>query len=185
MIRATDLAHMLLRQTMKEDDWAVDATVGNGHDTLFLCEQVGPAGRVFGFDVQEAALANAGERLSGQPQVTLYHAGHEAMAANLPEIAKDRLAAVMFNLGYLPGSDKEIVTAAETTIEGLKQSLDYLKVGGLITLVLYTGHDGGAAEAEAVRAFAQDLSSNFAATWQERINAQDPAPALLAIERLK
>ena len=125
MIRATELAQLVLRQTIKPGDWAVDATVGNGHDTLFLAQRVGPPGRVFGFDVQAAALASAAERVLGLDQITLFHAGHEHLAERLPAEAKGRLAAAMFNLGYLPGGSHEIVTRTQTTLAGLSQALDH------------------------------------------------------------
>jgi predicted methyltransferase len=185
MLRATDLAHLLLRQVIKPGDWAVDATVGNGHDTLWLAQQVGASGRVFGFDVQAAALAEAAKRVDGCSQVELFHSGHERLTEQLPADAKGRLAAVMFNLGYLPGAAKDIVTRTDTTLAALGQSLGLLAVGGHVTLVLYPGHPEGAEEAAAARTFAASLSASFAANIFGRINALRPAPELLAIERLR
>ncbi len=183
MLRTTELAHYLVRQTLEPGDWAVDATVGNGHDTRFLAELVGPSGRVLGFDVQAAALAAAGRQVDGLAQVTLVHASHETLSERLPEEGRERLAAVMFNLGYLPGADHEVTTEAETTLAGLRQALANLKVRGLVTMVLYPGHPGGAEEAEAVRTFAATLPEDFAVAHYARFNARRPAPELLAIER--
>jgi len=185
MLRATELAHLLLRQTLKPGDWAIDATVGNGHDTLFLAGEVGASGRVFGFDVQEQALASAEKRLDGLTQITLHHAGHERMSDLLPDDAKGRIAAVMFNLGYLPGEDHGVTTRSETTIAALDQALGFLAVKGIVTLVLYTGHPGGAEEAADVLAYARKLPVQFAASHFQRLNAASPAPELLAIERLR
>ena len=182
-MRATELAHLVLQHAVKPGAWAVDATVGNGYDTRFLAHCVGPAGRVFGFDVQEAALVAAAERVHGLSQVTLIHSGHERLLECIPADAKGRLAAVMFNLGYLPGGDHSIVTRAETTLTSLGLALGYLDVGGLITLVLYPGHLGGADEAAAVKDFAQHLPADFAVTQHTRINALHRAPELLVIER--
>ena len=183
MLRSTELAHDLMRRTLKPGDWAVDATVGNGHDTQFLADLVGPTGHVIGFDVQDAALAAADQLVGGLPQVTLVHAGHEKLANHLPAEAQGRLAAVMFNLGYLPGASHDVTTKAETTLAGLEQALANLSVGGLVTLVLYPGHPGGAEEADAVRSFAEDLPDDFAVAHYARLNARRPAPELLAIER--
>ena len=187
-MRATDLAHLLMRQAVKPGDFAVDATVGNGHDTLLLAELVGPSGRVFGFDVQEAALAETAKRTGHLPQVSLIHAGHEALAEHLPETGAAGepagLAGVMFNLGYLPGAPRDIITRAETTIAGLDRALARLKVHGLVTLVLYPGHEGGAEEADAVRAHAGQLGEDFAVSRHARIDTARPAPELLAIERV-
>jgi predicted methyltransferase len=185
MLRATELAHLILRQAVRPGAWTVDATVGNGHDTLFLAQLVGPNGRVFGFDVQSVALAATAERVRGQSQVTLIHSGHEILAKHLPADAKGQLAAVMFNLGYLPGAAKDTTTRTETTISALNQALDYLTIGGLITLVLYPGHPGGGEEAAAVRAYAQNLPAAFSVGHYARLNCLEPAPELLVIERVR
>ena len=183
-MRTTELAHQLIRQTLLDGDWTIDATVGNGRDTVLLAELVGRTGRVFGFDVQRTALEATEERLGPLPHVTLFHAGHEQMTARLPEDAKGRIAAVMFNLGYLPGSDKEVITEEHTTLAALQQAIALLKPHGLITLVLYPGHEGGAKEAEAVKSFAHNLSEEFAVNAYARINSKRPAPELIAIERI-
>jgi predicted methyltransferase len=185
MLRATEMAHLLMRQVLKPGDWVVDATVGNGHDTLLLAQLVGPSGRVFGFDVQAAALTEASRRVAGLPHVSLFHAGHEQLAAHLPAEAKGRLAAVMFNLGYLPGGNKAILTRRETTLAALDQVLDYLAVGGQITLVVYPGHTGGTDEAAAVRGWAELRPGAFTTAHYARLNARDPAPDLLLIERTR
>ena len=184
-MRATELAQLLLRQTLKAGDWAIDATVGNGHDTAWLAGVVGPAGRVFGFDVQAAALATAAERVAGMEQVTLIHAGHERMSACLPGEAKGRIAAVMFNLGYLPGADKGVITRTETTLAALGQAVDWLAMGGCVTVVVYPGHAGGAEEADAVRAFARGLPGAFAASSHGRMNTAGAAPELIVIGRVR
>ncbi len=184
MLRAIDMAHVLLRDTLKPGDWVVDATVGNGHDTLWLAQMVGPSGRVFGFDVQAAALAETRRRVAGLPQVTLFHAGHELMAEHLPAEAKGRLAAVMFNLGFLPGGDKAVITRAETTLAALHHALDWLAVGGQITLVVYPGHTGGSDEASTVRSWAEGLPGSFTAARFGWINTVRPGPELLLIERV-
>jgi SAM-dependent methyltransferase len=184
MLRAIEMAHLLLRQTLKPGDWVVDSTVGNGYDTLWLAQIVGPSGRVFGFDVQAVALAEASRRVDGLPQVMLFHAGHERMVAHLPAEAKGRLAAVMFNLGFLPGADKAVITRAETTLTALHQALDDLAVGGQITLVLYPGHNGGDDEAAAVRSWAERLPGRFTAAQYGWINTVRPGPELLVIERV-
>jgi SAM-dependent methyltransferase len=183
MLRATELAQLLLRPAVQSGAWAIDATVGNGHDTKFLADLVGPSGRVFGFDVQAAALAVAAARLDGRPQVTLQLCGHEHLAAALPAEAAGQVAAVMFNLGYLPGADKQTTTRPATTLAGLAQALDLVAVRGMITLVLYPGHPGGADEAAAVRTYIARLPSNFAVAHWCRLTPAHPAPALLAIER--
>lgn len=184
-MRVTERAHNVVREAVRAGDWVIDATVGNGHDTAFLAECVGRSGRVFGFDIQAAALASAAERLGPLPQVSFIQAGHEGLTAQLPADAEGRITAVMFNLGYLPGSDKEVVTRPDTTLRAIAQALKLLAVGGVITLVLYSGHPGGAEEAEAVRRFAGGLDEMLAATEYSPAPPDKPGPELLAIKRLQ
>ncbi|HSM40559.1 MAG TPA: class I SAM-dependent methyltransferase [Afifellaceae bacterium] len=188
MMRATDLAHLMMERTLRPGDVAVDATAGNGHDTLFLAELVGPTGWVIGLDIQQAALDEAARRTADLKQVTLLKAGHERLAEQIaalfPEAGSCPLAGVMFNLGYLPGGDKQVTTRAETTIAALDQALALLKPGGLVSLVLYPGHPEGAGEAEAVRVHAEGLPDSFTVSRYRRVNTRRPAPELVAIERV-
>lgn len=136
-------------------DTAVDATLGNGHDTLFLASRVGKQGIVYGFDVQPVALEHTHQRLlkAGQDrQVILLNQGHENLEAAIPASQHGSIAAVMFNLGYLPGNDKSITTQTATTLLALEQAAGIVKVGGVIVIVAYTGHPGGDEETLAVKA---------------------------------
>jgi predicted methyltransferase len=162
---------------------AIDATVGNGHDTVFLANQVGPTGRVYGFDVQASALEAAARRTRGLDQVRFIHAGHEQMVARVPADAAGRINAIMFNLGYRPGGERSIVTRPETTLAAFRQGLDLLAPGGRMSLVLYPGHEGGAEEAEAVRDAARHLNRGFTAGSFQRIDARADMPELVLVER--
>ena len=126
----------------------------------------------------------AAAHVQGLQQVTLFHCGHQHLAERLPLAARHKLAAVMFNLGYLPGAPKDIVTRTDSTLAALQQALAYLRVGGRVSLVLYRGHPGGQAEASAVRSYAQNLPAEYSATHCARLNTTEPAPELLIIERL-
>ncbi|MFK8036232.1 MAG: class I SAM-dependent methyltransferase [Hyphomicrobiales bacterium] len=183
MIRATELAHHLIGKSLHSGDWALDATVGNGHDTLFLAKSVGQSGRVFGFDVQSTAIAETAKRVDGYSQVTLFQVGHEMLSDYLPKDAQ--LSVAMFNLGYLPGGPREIITGADTTVAALDQALARLKIGGLVTLVLYSGHCGGDTEASTVQAFTKNLGEEFTVAQFKRFNSNRTAPELLAIERAR
>ena len=149
----TATVHEAVGQCLRAGDTAIDATVGNGHDTLWLAERVGPAGLVYGFDVQQSALRSASLRLAEaglESRVQLLAAGHECLEQMLPDEAKGRVRAVLFNLGYLPGSDKACITRPDTTLSALRQALTVLEPGGLLSVLAYTGHAGGRAEADAV-----------------------------------
>lgn len=181
-------AHQAVAQVVAPGDIAIDATVGNGHDTLFLAKLVGEAGKVYGFDIQEQALDSAWHRLeeAGEAsQVSLYHAGHETMAILLPESVTGRVCAVMFNLGYLPGGDKQRTTAASTTLAALQSSLSLLAPGGVISLLAYTGHPGGREEAELVKGWAEALPQDlFSIVLSVPPCDQGNAPEWLLITRL-
>ena len=134
----------LLERACQKGDIVIDATMGNGHDTLYLADLVGKEGQVFAFDVQEEALKQTSKRLGEQyPYVHLIHDGHEKLANPLPTDVYGHISGAVFNLGYLPGGDKTVTTHAHTTIEAIKQLIDWLKPGGLIVLVIYHGHPEG------------------------------------------
>lgn len=152
MPRLTEQVHALLAETLSLGDVALDATCGNGHDTLFLAQQVGPTGRVYGFDLQQDALAKTQKRLSqaGLDNVTLHRACHSRIGELIPFEYHGRIRSVTFNLGYLPGGDKTFVTRAETTLAAIESALKLLSPGGILTVVAYVGHPGGPEEADAV-----------------------------------
>ncbi len=163
---------------------ALDMTVGNGHDTLFLSRLVGGTGRVYGFDVQAEALDSARALLGEHDNVELFLAGHEHLGEVLPPEHKGRFGAAMFNLGYLPGSSKKVVTKAETTLEALAELKSWLRPGGGISIHLYMGHPGGAAEGEAVVAWAKNLAwREWEVAAYEKINKAQNKEILLLVSK--
>jgi predicted methyltransferase len=155
----TGLAHGLLGALLAPGDLAIDATAGNGHDTLFLAQRVSPGGRVYAFDVQAEALRNTAARLSAaklSDAVTLCQQGHQTLLERLPNDWIGRVAAVTFNLGYLPGSDKTTTTLPHTTLAALDHSLAVLRPGGALSVLVYRGHSGGQDEAQAVAQWLAD-----------------------------
>ncbi|HHX74649.1 MAG TPA: methyltransferase domain-containing protein, partial [Firmicutes bacterium] len=133
MKKALLFARELVTAAVTEGSTAVDATCGNGHDTVFLADLVGATGRVYAFDIQEQAITATKERLMQHgllERAVLVHAGHEDSAKWPPA----PLSAVMFNLGYLPGGDHSLVTTAENTVGALEIATARLKPGEIITL---------------------------------------------------
>lgn len=170
--RATELAHDWIRSRVQPGDTVIDATAGNGHDTIFLARLVGEEGRVLAFDVQAEALKSTRARLEAEnlgDRVLLFLTGHEEMEKHV-----NFASAVMFNLGYLPGSDKARITKPETTLTAIKSAQQLLTPGGVITIVAYAGHDGGQAEVEAVRAHCEGLDpAEFRAVRFDPLNAAE------------
>ncbi len=166
----------------------MDATAGNGHDAVFLAGLVGDAGCVHVFDVQQQALQSAASRLQehGLAHRTQLHcAGHETMAAIIPESLHGRIAAVTFNLGFLPGSDKQVTTQPETTLPALNAALDLVRPGGAVSVVCYAGHPGGEEETHAVAAWAAGLKhEKMIAGRYETVNKPGGAVCLFCVEKL-
>jgi SAM-dependent methyltransferase len=183
MTGAVQLCHHFLRQQLHLGDRVVDATCGNGHDTLFLAELVGESGRVYAFDIQEAALARTAERLTAAgvaERVTLLHAGHEELSRRVSELVRG----VVFNLGYLPGGDKGVITRPETTLASLEQAISLVEVGGFIAIVLYPGHGGGDEESALVEEWGRALDRRQWVAWSmRRTNLAPTAPWLLLLEK--
>ncbi len=123
----------------------VDFTMGNGHDTLWLAEQVGENGKVYAFDIQPKALESSEKLLreSGCPQnYTLILDSH----ANVERYVKEPICAGMFNLGYLPGSDKSVTTLRESTMKAVEGALRLLEDDGGLLIAVYPGHEEGSLE---------------------------------------
>lgn len=154
-------SHLLIEDRLRAGDVAIDATAGNGYDTLFLAERVLPGGHVFAFDVQSEALVATSDRLlaAGIPaeSFTLILAGHEHLAEKLSAGLKGRIQAVMFNLGYLPGSDRSVITEVSKTTRAIGAAIEWLAPGGIMTVVVYPGHAGGAGEAREVERLAAQM----------------------------
>jgi predicted methyltransferase len=177
----------LVRGRVSVGSWVVDATAGNGHDTLLLAQCVGRDGRVFAFDPQAAAMEATRARLGeagALAQCTLINDGHQYMARLLPTEANGKLAAVMFNLGWLPGQDKSFITQKDTTLAALQTSLEWLQPGGLLTVVLYPNHDGGGEEADAVTGWVLALSDKtFEARHMRSHYRQGRSPECWAVRK--
>lgn len=160
-VNLVTLAHDFARERLRPGDWAIDATAGNGHDTLFLAREVGVLGRVAAFDIQAAAVEATRSRLSEFcPEVSadVYLCGHEKMSEVLGSAWRGNTKAVFFNLGYLPKSDHGITTQSETTLTALNAAWELLDVGGFISLTIYTRHPGGFEESRSVNTWIDSMT---------------------------
>lgn len=177
-------SHEIICSVVKQGDVVVDATAGNGNDTAFLAELVGESGKVYSFDVQEAALNNTKRRLevlgmAGRVQLVLD--GHENLDRHVPENIK----AAMFNLGYLPGGDHSIGTMASTTILALEKLLERIQLNGIITIVIYYGGDSGFMEKDQVLEYIKTIDSKrYTVMRTEFVNQANCPPILICIERI-
>ncbi|NTW05858.1 MAG: methyltransferase [Peptococcaceae bacterium] len=162
---------MLIRHPASAVEWArafifpilgnsvrvVDATAGNGYDTLFLVQNISVDGKVYAFDIQESALLKTRNRISDAgliEKIIIIPEGHEHILKHISQ----EIDGAMFNLGYLPGSDKKLVTVPQSTVEAVEGALKLLKTGGRISIVAYTGHPGAEAEDKAVSTLLEGLN---------------------------
>lgn len=172
-------AHAFWSKVLSPSDFAIDATCGNGHDTLALAKLL-PQGKVFAFDLQEAAIEKTRQRLIHEGlenRVTLFHQSHE----DFLEILSQSIQLIVYNLGYLPGGDKSLTTQTSVTLKSIQNALPLLKKGGVIFMTLYPGHPEGAIEAEAVLEFTKELSKDIWSIHHESFTTKASAPSVLYV----
>ena len=182
---ARHLAADYMTRAVREGDVVVDATMGNGKDTLFLCGLVGKSGHVYAFDVQAEAVARTRERIAEAgcaARTTLLLAGHETMA----EHVAGPVQAVMFNLGWLPGAEHAVTTRTETTLTAVRAAAELIAPGGIVTVCVYPGHEEGTRELEALRQFTAGLDvRRFNVLHHSFVNASAQTPQLFLIQKNK
>ena len=157
------LAHAYWEKHLKLGDLALDATCGNGKDTLKLAQLVGIEGSIIALDIQEEAIAKTQAHLKAHlspthyKKIFLFLQSH----AELPSIVyKTPPQLIVYNLGYLPGGDKSRTTLTESTLESLKKSLSVLPKGGMISLTCYPGHAEGEREQKSLLPLLYQLNSS-------------------------
>ena len=196
MLKQLEMAHWMLKDIIKTNDVVVDSTMGNGYDTQFLAEL---GANVYAFDVQEEALNATEKRLDDagiknqifeknlsklltEPSVNLVLSGHE----KLSEYVKEPIKAAIFNLGYLPKTDKSVVTKADTNLTALDALTNQLVVGGRIAIMIYYGHEGGMEEKNAVIKWTSSLpQKDWEVTSYAPLNQIHTPPILVLIEKRK
>lgn len=177
-------AHHLLEESVSIGETVIDATCGNGNDTLFLSKLVGDNGRVVGFDIQKEAIEATGNLLKehDRTNMTLVHDSHARLYKYVSSEAT--IGGAVFNLGYLPRSDKKIITKPESTIEAIDKMLPLLKTKGMIIVVVYHGHDGGKDEKkELLKHIIKLDQKHFSVLRYGFINQKNDPPFILAIQK--
>ena len=145
LTKITDINKMYIEKLVKKGDIVVDATMGNGYDTLYLAKIIGEEGFLYSFDIQKEALISTKEKLEKEnllSRTKLILDGHE----NIDRYIDKQIDFMIFNLGYLPKGDHNIITKPHTTIEAIKKGMNLKKPNGIITIAIYSGHVGGAYE---------------------------------------
>ena len=177
--RITDFAHKKINELVTKNDIVVDMTSGNGNDTLFLSKI---AKHVYSFDIQEDAIKETTKLLDKNAitNVTLIHDGHQ----NIDKYVFDKIKCAVYNLGYLPGTDKSVTTLATTTIESISKTLDYLALEGFVSITVYTGHKEGYNESIQITEFVSSLpSKKYNVILYSTLNKKAP-PYNIFIEKI-
>ncbi|CEN78754.1 tRNA (mnm(5)s(2)U34)-methyltransferase [Paraclostridium sordellii] len=185
LTKVTDLNKVLLEDVIELGDIVIDATMGNGYDTKYLAEKVGEHGLVYSFDVQEEAIKSTRKKLEKSQlidRVKLILDGHE----NMDSYIKEGISCVLFNLGYLPRAKHQIITKPDTTIKAIEKSLEVLKPHGVVSIAIYTGHEGGMDEFNAVFEYVKNLDqTKFNVLNCNFVNQINNPPRLVLIEKKK
>lgn len=202
----TEYALHIVNAYMPESDrefTVIDGTCGNGHDTLALAKMLWPSGylegssfKLYGFDIQKDAIDNTFDNLCqggfGQAlesgSIKLVHDSHENIKMHLPGggMHSYNVDIAVFNLGYLPGGNKEITTNVSSTLDAIASLLEILNKDGLISITMYSGHEAGAKEKAELLAFAQKLDSRiYHVSYISMINQQKNPPEILLITKKK
>ena len=152
--RTREVVELLAPMYLEEDSTVCDFTLGNGHDSLFLLRQI-KKGFLYGFDIQEEAVNNSRDLLteSGFKNFKLILDSH----ANVLEHVKEKIDLGIYNLGYLPGGDKSLITREDSTVKSIDGALKILNPGKALIITAYKGHKGAMEEYEIVMEYVSSL----------------------------
>ena len=165
---------------------AIDATCGNGNDTIFLARLVGDDGHVYAFDTQAIAIHTSQQYLIAENfsrRASLHQISHTDILSVLPEFCMGNIGACMFNLGYLPGSDQLRTTQTLSTLGALEICSELLCIGGKMSVLCYPGHTTGAEETEAVVKWFKSLNSKRFGCAKPTRSQNPKSPILLCLTR--
>ena len=181
MVDLTGLHKHFILEHLGEGDVAVDFTMGNGNDTLFLSKTVGERGKVYAFDIQEMAVnstrANL-EKADCPKNYTLIHDSHH----NAAKYIEGKIKAGMFNLGYLPGGDKNITTMRETTMPAIEAAISMLDRDAILCIAIYPGHEEGDLEGKMVTEYLSGLDRFTYSIAQIKIINSPTSPYFMIVE---
>lgn len=183
-----DLAHQYWTQLIQIGDTVIDATCGNGHDTLKLCQLAlsEDKGKIYAIDAQSIAIESAKMLLEHHLSADLqkrveFHLGCHSTFPS--PIESEAVKLIVYNLGYLPGGNKAKTTTCSTTLQSVQHACTVLKAGGAISVTCYPGHPEGAREQEAILKFASGLAPTEWSCCHHTWNNRHLAPSLLLLQK--
>ena len=160
----------------------VDATAGNGNDTLFLAEHTAPMSKIYAFDIQQAALEHTRKKTAAYAgRIEYVLDSHE----NIDSVVAEAIDVAMFNLGYLPGEGHIVTTQVDSTLVAVRKVLDKLSCNGICIIAAYPGHEAGAIEAAALDEFLAALPvKKYTAGCYRLLNHRQIAPYVYIVEKV-
>lgn len=181
MIDLLALEKLLILPHVHVGGTVVDFTMGNGHDTLWLSETVGPRGKVYAFDIQQNALDSTKKLLSENrsENCTLILDSH----SNVKDHVKEPICAGLFNLGFLPGGDKSITTMTETSLKAIRDGIDLLEDDGGLLVAVYPGHAEGTREGDAIEEMLKEYDRRNVCCSKFKIINSPTSPFFFLIEK--
>lgn len=175
---------MMIKDYIKEGSVVIDGTAGNGNDTLFMANLVGDQGQVYSFDVQELAINNTKKLLEKNSlfhRVNLINDTHTNIGCHV----KSNVDVAVFNLGYLPRGDRNVITKYDTTVMALKEVIKLMHKNSILVITSYYGHEGGVEERNSVESFVNKLNNKeFCCTKIDFINKPNNPPIIYHVEKL-
>lgn len=183
------VSHCLIKEALNTAELIIDATAGNGHDTLFLAQNCRNSAKIYAFDIQKEALEKAHDLLQDNKgslniptdKIEYIQASH----SEIDSYINDKIDLAIFNLGYLPGGNHTLTTKEDTTLKAIDICLAKLKVNGYLSIVMYPGHEEGLREYQAIQNFVESLNKTvFTVGWYKMVNHNIKAPTLCWIEKV-
>lgn len=159
----------------------IDATCGNGFDTLFLAQNAKSEGKVFAFDIQKSAILQTSKLLKENnllDKVDIFEISHAHLKEKIPSEFFGKINVAMFNLGWLPKSDKTVITKPESTIKALQELSEIIDKANLISLLAYPAHDGGKSELDCVSEYLAKYSPQI---FRDEANPKSPVLFVFSI----
>ena len=171
----SSLCHSIIDKYILDKSLAIDATLGNGFDTDFLSSRFK---KVIAFDIQKTACDFYNTKKN--ENVLVINDSHHKFENYINE----EVNCIIYNLGFLPGGDKNITTLYETSLASIKSGLNLLKNEGLMLIVVYRGHEQGEKEESIILEYLLSLNKHkFSVMKHEIINRSSKSPMLFVIEK--
>ncbi|MCI9070182.1 class I SAM-dependent methyltransferase [Clostridium sp.] len=168
------LSHNIIKEYVKNKNVAIDATLGNGYDCDFLSSCFK---KVYAFEIQKEACE---KYIDKNNNVIIINESHH----KIDKFINEKVDCVCYNLGYLPGGNKEITTLAETSLKSIQLSLNLLSKNGIISIAIYRGHNEGMEEKNCIIKYLKTLPKNsFGVMIHECINRSEKSPLLIIVEK--